>query len=95
MTAVAATIQVEKLTEGEFRVTVREGGSQTTHHVTLRQNYYDKLTGGKVAPEELVRRSFQFLLEREPKESILAGFDLPVIARYFPDYEREIRKRLD
>jgi hypothetical protein len=95
MTAVAATIQVEKLKEGEFRVTVREGGSQTTHHVTLRQDYYAKLAGGKVSAEELVRRSFEFLLEREPKESILARFDLTVIARYFSDYEREIRKRLD
>ena len=41
-------------------------------------------------PVDLVRRSFVFLLEREPKESILRSFDLPVIGRYFPDYEREI-----
>ncbi len=95
MAAVASTIQVERLKEGEFRVTVREGGSQTTHHVTLRQPDYDKLAGGKVVPEELVRRSFEFLLEREPKESILARFDLTVIGRYFPDYQSEIRKRLD
>ena len=41
-------------------------------------------------PVDLVRRSFAFLLEREPKESILRSFDLPVIGRYFPDYERTI-----
>jgi hypothetical protein len=41
-----------------------------------------------------VRRSFEFLLEREPKESILASFDLTVIARYFPEYESEIARRL-
>jgi hypothetical protein len=34
------------------------------------------------------------LLEREPKESILNRFDLSVISRYFPEYEREIKKRL-
>jgi hypothetical protein len=41
-----------------------------------------------------VRRSFEFLLEREPKESILARFDLSVISRYFPEYEDEIKRRL-
>lgn len=90
----AATIQVEKQREGEFRVTVEEGGSRTTHQVTLAGDYYQKLTGGAVAPDELVRRSFEFLLEREPKESILGRFELPIIARYFPDYEREIARRL-
>ena len=44
--------------------------------------------------EDLIQSSFEFLLEREPKESILRKFDLPVIARYFPEYERAIRKRL-
>jgi len=34
-----------------------------------------------------VRESFRFLLEREPKESILREFDLSVIKRYFPDYD--------
>jgi hypothetical protein len=34
------------------------------------------------------------LLEREPKESILTRFDLSVIGRYFPEYEREIKRRL-
>jgi hypothetical protein len=41
-----------------------------------------------------VRKSFLFLLEREPKESILRSFDLTVISRYFPEYEREITRRL-
>lgn len=40
------------------------------------------------------RESFRFLLEREPNTSILSSFDLPVIGRYFPEYEREIRERL-
>jgi len=37
--------------------------------------------------EELVRRSFEFLLQRESKESILREFDLSVIQRYFPEYD--------
>ena len=71
-----------------------ESDSESTHHVTLKQEDYARLTGGKTEPEELVRRSFEFLLEREPKESILKRFDLSVISRYFPEYEREIQKRL-
>ena len=38
--------------------------------------------------------SFRFLLEREPKESILRSFDLTVISRYFSEYEREITRRV-
>jgi hypothetical protein len=62
--------------------------------VTLSPEHYNRLTRGKIEPQELVKRSFQFLLEREPKESILNQFDLQVIGRYFPDYEREIQRRL-
>ena len=77
----------------EFEVVVREGGSQTSHKVKLRKEYYQKLTEGRAAPDELVRKSFEFLLENEPKESILGSFDLSVIARYFPEYTDVIKKR--
>ena len=90
----AATIEVEKIDNSKFRVRVIEAGSETTHDVTVSPNDYTRLTSGKFEPEELVRRSFEFLLEREPKESILTRFDLSVIGRYFPEYEREIRRRL-
>jgi len=90
----AATIEVEKIDNSKFRVRVIEAGSETTHDVTVSPNDYTRLTNGKIELEELVRRSFEFLLEREPKESILTRFDLSVIGRYFPEYEREIRRRL-
>jgi hypothetical protein len=90
----AAKIEVEKIDKSKFRVRVTESGSDTTHDVTLSPQDYTKLTNGKVEAEQLVRRSFEFLLEREPKESILTRFDLSVISRYFPEYEREIKRRL-
>jgi hypothetical protein len=92
-----ATIEVKKSDHGDsygFQVTVREGGSESHHRVTLRKADYERLAGGKASPEALVTESFRFLLEREPKESILGSFDLTVIGRYFPKYEREITKRL-
>ena len=71
---------------------VAERGSTSTHHVTLDPKDYVRLAGEKATPEDLIRKSFEFLLEREPKESILARFDLAVIGRYFPEYEREIKR---
>ena len=63
----------------------------TEHLVGVTPADLERLAPGSSDPEDLVRRSFEFLLAREPKESILRSFDLPVIGRYFPDYEREIR----
>jgi hypothetical protein len=90
----AARIEVEKVKAGEYRVRVIEGRSETAHIVTLQPGDHQRLTGGRARPEELLKRSFEFLLEREPKELILARFELPIIARYFPEYEREIQRRL-
>ena len=90
----AAKIEVEKVDQLKFRVRVIEGGSESTHDVTVSPGQLAKLAGDKIQPEELVRRSFEFLLEREPKESILTRFDLSVISRYFQEYEREIKRRL-
>ena len=44
--------------------------------------------------DRLVHETFAFLLEREPRSSILARFDLPIVERYFPEYPAEIRRRL-
>jgi hypothetical protein len=89
-----ARIEVEKLDASHFRVRVIEAGSESIHQVTLDPKDYARLAVPTADPEELIRESFQFLLEREPKESILGRFDLSVISRYFPEYEREIKKRL-
>lgn len=90
----AARIEVEQAEDGEFRVRVVEGRSETSHRVTLERADYERLTRGKVEPAALVRQAFEFLLENEPKESILGKFDLSVISRYFPRFEREIQRRI-
>jgi len=80
-------IKVDKKDENTFQVTVDENGSKSTYMVTVNDQYHRKLTGGILPKEELVKKSFEFLLERESKESILSKFDLRVISQYFPDYE--------
>ncbi|HJN22335.1 MAG TPA: hypothetical protein QF509_00210 [Rhodospirillales bacterium] len=87
------TIVVEKTDETTFKVTVTAGRT-TTHTVTVSPDVYEKLTGGAVPAETLVEKSFEFLLARESNTSILGRFDLPVISRYFPEYESKIRGML-
>jgi hypothetical protein len=89
----ATRIDVETLDATHFRVRVIETGSESTHEVTLDPGDYRRLTGRAAEAQELIRKSFQFLLERESKESILSRFDLSVIRRYFPEFEREIKER--
>jgi hypothetical protein len=86
-------IKVQKIDDQSFEVTV-ESRTTTTHRVTVTPQVYQKLTGGEVPAEMLVEKSFEFLLQREPNTSILRSFDLPVIGRYFPEYEETIRKML-
>lgn len=74
-----------------FRVEVKEGDSKSEHLVEVTHDYYNFLTGRKIAMEELVQKSFDFLLEREPKESILRKFNLKKISYYFPEYEKRIK----
>jgi hypothetical protein len=52
------------------------------------------LTGGKHIPEHCLKAVFRFLLDHEPKESILERFDVTVISRYFPEFERELPRYL-
>ncbi len=82
-------IDIKALDAHSFEVRV-DGKHSTTHIVTVRPEYAAKLLTGGTTAEMLVRKSFEFLLERESNSSILRSFDLSVIARYFPEYEREI-----
>jgi len=86
------TVNVRKIDDITFEVTVQDR-STSTHVVTVSPAYAAKLASN-IPTEHLVSRSFDFLLERESNTSILRRFDLPVIAQYFPEYEREIRKML-
>ena len=63
----------------------------TSHRVRVPAAYHAKLARPGETVESLVERSFEFLLEREPNTSILAEFELPLIGRYFPEYEAAIR----
>ena len=82
-----------KHSAGDEWVVSVQGAVMTHHRVRVTKADMDRLSEGR-SPEKLLEESFRFLLERESVESILASFDLTVVARYFPEYATEIRGRL-
>jgi hypothetical protein len=75
------------------RVVVGDDPGATSHEVIVDRATLDDLAPA-ATPEVLVGESFAFMLEREPRESILREFELPIIGRYFADYPDEMRRRL-
>lgn len=88
-------ITVERKNGEKFEVTISEEDSSTIHMVNLEDDYYQALTEGKITKEDFIKRCFEFLLEREGKESILTSFNIKVIKNYFPEFERQIKGIID
>ena len=77
-------------------VTIDDGRGTSAHDVTVAAEDATNLAAAAEGAdvERLIYETIAFLLEREPKESILGAFDLTVVGRYFPEFESEIRSRL-
>jgi hypothetical protein len=88
-----ADITISRLRRRHFQVLVRDGRWETTHRVLVPERI-GELEHRDDDFERIVEESFRFLLEREPASSILAEFSLNGISRYFPDYPRELARRL-
>jgi hypothetical protein len=76
-------------------VSVDHGSVRSQHVVTVRPGDLARWAAGRERRdvEHLVARSFDFLLEREPANAILATFELTVIQRYFPEYDRVFTRK--
>jgi hypothetical protein len=90
MPAADSTVLVTATGDRSYRVEVGSGPRTSTHQVEVPDGYEAELGLATVPGAELVRASFEFLLEREPASSILRRFGLDVIERYFPEYRAEI-----
>ena len=89
MTSNSSSLKVECSVDGDgyrCRVEVADGTSTTRHLVRVSPSDLERWGRGR-SVDQLVKDSFDFLLKREPKESILGEFDLSVIKRYFPEYD--------
>jgi len=80
-------MEIEKIDNDNFKVIMDE----KTFNVTLDDKTYEKLTDKLISKKELIKSSFKFLLDREPKGSILKEFNIKVIKTYFPEYEKKIK----
>ena len=72
-------------------VEVREGERASRHNVRVDMADLERWARPGETPEQLVERSFEFLLAREPLDAILKSFALHDIPRYFPDFDQAIR----
>ena len=84
-------IEISKIDEEIFEVTVTK--DSTSHHrVKLSSKLYKEISDSKISEIELIKKSFEFLLERESNQSILREFNLEIIQTYFPEYPTLIKK---
>ena len=84
-------IEISKIDEEIFEVTVTKD-STTKHRVKLSSNIYKQFSNSKISEIELIKKSFEFLLDRESNQSILREFNLETIETYFPEYSVSIKK---
>jgi hypothetical protein len=84
----ALSVTVREAGDGHVAEVTVHARETTRHQVRISAAERERYGGGDVA--DLVRRSFEFMLAREPNTAILREFDLSTIERYFPDYAREI-----
>lgn len=81
---------INQLSNDKFEVIIY-GDKQTKHLVSLSDKLYFSLTSKKISKKELLKYSFQFLLEREPNTTILSSFELTEISKYFPEYLKKVK----
>lgn len=81
---------INQLSNDKFEVIIY-GDQQTKHLVSISDGLYFSLTSKKISKKELLKYSFQFLLEREPNTTILSSFELTEISKYFPEYLKKVK----
>jgi hypothetical protein len=70
-----------------FDVIIRDAPGESRHEVTIEADEAERWAKLGAAPSRCVEAVMRFLLDREPKESILSGFDMRVVRRYFPEFD--------
>ena len=83
-------LQIDQINKDLFKVSIKDN-IETCHHVTLKDEIFQKLTQKKITNEKLVNLSFEFLLKKEKNTQILREFELQVISEDFPDYMKNIK----
>ena len=80
-----ASIKITEIEKDKFLVEVSDN-VKSSHNVVISDKVYKQLTNGVISKSELLEKSFEFLLDREPNTSILTNFEIQIISLYFSDY---------
>ena len=70
-----------------FDVIIRDARGESRHSVTIDAEDTERWAKVGAEPSRCVEAVMRFLLDREPKESILRAFDMRVVRRYFPEFD--------
>lgn len=70
-----------------FNVIVRDLHGESRHRVTIEANNAERWAKLGAEPSRCAEAVMRFLLDREPKKSILNAFDTNVVRRYFPGFD--------
>jgi hypothetical protein len=70
---------------------VAQDEARSRHTVRVEASDLERWGRPGETPEQFVTRAFEFLLAREPASQILPSFAVTDIARYFPEFDQEIR----
>ena len=84
-------VLINNLSKDKFEILINNK-QKTMHKVYLSDEVHLDFTNNKISKEELIKFSFEFLLEREPNTSILSSFELNIISKYFPEYLLSVKK---
>ncbi len=71
-----------------FDVIVRDRRGESRHRVTIQADEAERWSQLGAEPSHCVAAAMRFLIDREPKEAILSAFDMRVIRRYFPEFDK-------
>ena len=85
------SIKITEIKKNNFLVEVNDK-VKTSHNVVIHDKVYQQLTNGEISKYELLEKSFEFLLDREPNTSILTNFEIQIISHYFSDYANCVRR---
>jgi hypothetical protein len=77
-----------------FDVIVRDLRGESRHRVTVEANDAERWAKLGVEPSRWAEAVMRFLLDREPKESIMSAFDMRVVRRYFPEFDEAFPRYL-
>jgi hypothetical protein len=70
-----------------YDVIIRDARGESRHQVTMQADELARWTRLASEPSRCVEAVMRFLLDREPKESIMNAFDMRVVRRYFPEFD--------